>query len=140
MNTLTLKVGKIQAVSFAPYLALAAVAATNNAGAGLGLAAFGLAVVTVATLGLGALDAFAADITGIGGVTGSGGPFDKIKQKSDSFVTSMIDIAVPVCAVAICVACYAMFTGKLPKTFGMCIIAASVLIGSSVSIAQYLIK
>lgn len=138
MDSLSMK--KIEAASLAPYLALAGVAALSNIGSGLAVATFGLAVVTLATFGFGAVDALAADLPGIGGITGGGGPFDKIKTKSDSFVTSMIDIAVPICAVAICVACYAMFTGKMPKTFGMCIIAASVLIGSSVSIAQYLIK
>ncbi len=119
-----------------PYFVLACLAMLSNASAGLGLAAFGLACGLLGA-GLGVPNAWAADV---GGLSAGGGPFDKIKQKSDSFVTSMIDIAVPICALAICVSCYMMFTGKMPKTYAMCIIGASVLIGSSVSIAQYLIK
>lgn len=126
---------KLGAQAIMPYLALAGVAMQHSPKAGLGLLATGLAVLVV-SLAVDVSASFAADISSLS----SSGPFDKIKTKSESFVTSMIDIAVPVCALAICVACYMMFTGKMPKTFGMCIIGASILIGSSVSIAQYLIK
>lgn len=119
----------------APYWGLALIAGFQNMQAGAVLAMLGLAVGLVLT-GFEGL-AWAVDVPGLS--TG-GGPFDKIKSKSDSFVNSMIDIAVPVAAVAICVTCYMMFLGKIPKTYAMLIIGGSILIGAAPSIANYLIK
>lgn len=74
-------------------------------------------------------DAFASD-----------DPFEKAKTKSQSLIDNLLEIAVYVCALAIIAAMLGMFFNKIPKTWGIAIIVAGIVIGSSMTIARFLIE